>query len=298
MPEIEPPPPPIPGVDGPHPEEVRMKEIDGEVAPSAPAAPLVYDPALHDQFIKEAVRAAALNDQLRRVLYGARVGLQVVWVSNTQVQVTADYLSVEGHGFESLDLTVTMPTDLDTGSETTSTRYHLWLVCDSRGEQEKLRISLSATAPTMPGGLAAKRRICGLYNNAAGHIAPFINWKDDDWFWYNLDQNIAPYNLTVPSPAPTSPTDVVASSFVPSTSREIAVEADLVGLGSGLRLLYMRNKDTPLLVTPKWMGGGGLQSTSRRGTIGVDSVQTFQVWTPNTGRDLSLLVQGHKESYR
>lgn len=62
---------------------------------------------------------------------------------------------------------------LDTGAESSSTWYHVWLIRkDSDGSIDAL-FSLSASAPTMPAGYTAKRLIGSFYNNSTSDIRQF-----------------------------------------------------------------------------------------------------------------------------
>lgn len=85
-----------------------------------------------------------------------------------------------------LDATWTVGTNqggLDTGSEATSTWYHVWLIQRSDTGVVDVLMSTSATAPTMPASYDRKRRIGAIYNNSSGNIDAFS--QDGDTFLWS-----------------------------------------------------------------------------------------------------------------
>ena len=68
---------------------------------------------------------------------------------------------------------------LDTGSVAASTWYHVHLIRkDSDGTIDVL-LSLSATAPTMPSGYTARRRLGSILTNGSSQIVDFIQFGDE-----------------------------------------------------------------------------------------------------------------------
>ncbi|MFC2254538.1 hypothetical protein ACETRX_33345 [Labrys portucalensis] len=95
---------------------------------------------------------------------------------------------------------------LDTGSIAASTWYHVHLIRkDNDGTIDAL-LSLSATAPTMPAGYIARRRIGSIRTNGSSQITAFIQ-VGDDFIWTApvMDRNgnsasgITTVTLSVPS---------------------------------------------------------------------------------------------------
>jgi hypothetical protein len=67
---------------------------------------------------------------------------------------------------------------LDTGAEAASTWYHVWLIRkDSDGSIDAL-FSTSVSAPTMPSGYTAKRRIGSVRNDASSNLLAFTQVGD------------------------------------------------------------------------------------------------------------------------
>lgn len=64
---------------------------------------------------------------------------------------------------------------LDTGSEATSTWYHIWLIAKADGTTDVL-YSTSASSPTMPSGYTLKSLIMSFYNDSGSTIRPFVQY--------------------------------------------------------------------------------------------------------------------------
>jgi len=72
----------------------------------------------------------------------------------------------------SVNLTATITTSglngLDTGSETTATWYHIWVIYN--GSTTGSLLSISDSAPTLPSGYTFKGYVGAIYNSAAGNF--------------------------------------------------------------------------------------------------------------------------------
>lgn len=73
---------------------------------------------------------------------------------------------------------------LDSGTKSINTWYHVFLISKSDGTTDSL-YSLSATAPTLPGGYSYFRRIGSIKTDANGNIRQFIQ-KGDKFLWTSL----------------------------------------------------------------------------------------------------------------
>ena len=67
---------------------------------------------------------------------------------------------------------------LDTGTIAASTWYHVHLIRKTSDGALDALLSLSATAPTMPSGYVARRRIGSIRTNASSQINPFTQFGD------------------------------------------------------------------------------------------------------------------------
>lgn len=99
--------------------------------------------------------------------------------SNTVVNVTADELLLTSANNkitvktinENITITTSGVSGLDTGSETSSTWYHLWIIYN--GTTVNGLMSLSSTAPTMPSGYTYKGYVGAVYNNSSSNLHNF-----------------------------------------------------------------------------------------------------------------------------
>lgn len=118
---------------------------------------------------------------------------------------------------------------LDTGAIAANTWYHVHLIATADGVAVDVLLSLSATAPTMPAGYTARRRIGSLRANGSSQITPFVQLGDD--FFLNT-----PVNDVVANPIPTTATLYPLS--VPSgvrvtahlTAQQLAPTSNFIGV--------------------------------------------------------------------
>ena len=98
-----------------------------------------------------------------------------------RVTVTADELLLQDAGLVgyvartvnlTLDITVAGALGLDTGAEAASTWYHAWVIWD--GTTVSGILSLSATAPTMPGTYTWKAYVGAMRNDAGSNFLRFV----------------------------------------------------------------------------------------------------------------------------
>lgn len=114
------------------------------------------------------------------ILEGGRLS----WVSASQVNAgEAGQKSVVRDSTFSVEIAWTglisgiMPTDLDTGSETSNTWYAVHVIGNSENlatSPVKLLLSLSATAPVLPSGYDVFRRIGWVRNNGTSNLLKFF----------------------------------------------------------------------------------------------------------------------------
>jgi len=99
---------------------------------------------------------------------------------------------------------------LDTGSIANNTWYNFWLIKKDADGSGEVLISLSATAPTMPGGYTYKRRIGSGKTDGSAHWTAFI--QDGDLFqWLTQVQDVStnnPGNSAVTATLASIPTGV------------------------------------------------------------------------------------------
>lgn len=108
---------------------------------------------------------------------------------------------------------------LDTGTEATSTWYHVWLIQRSDTGVVDVLFSTSATAPTMPTNYDRKRRIGAIYNNASGNIEAFTQ-IGDEFLWSTCKVNT---RVTNPGTSAVLRTIIVPSGIKCNAKVNVAV---------------------------------------------------------------------------
>lgn len=143
---------------------------------------------------------------------------------NYQIDVTADEIVLQDSDNVpyvarsvslTIDITGTGANKLDTGSEASSTWYHIWIICN--GTTVAGLFSTSDSAPTMPSGYTYKAYVGAVYNKSDSNFDTL----------YQLD-NIATPVLTSPvlsNGTATSYTSVDCSAKVPTTARWLQGES-------------------------------------------------------------------------
>jgi hypothetical protein len=155
---------------------------------------------------------------------------------NFQIDITADELMLNnGSGgvylasavSETVDITASGASGLDTGAEANSTWYYLWIIYN--GTTVNALLSTSSTAPTMPtipSAYTYKALVGAVYNNSSGH---FISL-------YQLGNKVRIVPITDVSAA----TDVAYAAktlTVPPTAKLAQVNAQVFGSSGAADIL-------------------------------------------------------------
>ena len=118
----------------------------------------------------------------------------------------------------SSDHTVTMPIDLDTGSEAPNTWYYVWMIRNPATEAVDFKFSTSPTNPVMPSGFTQKRLISAVRNNSSSDFFIYKQHGFDVFYWIEA-------NLLGSWSGTTAWQTLDFSSFVPvAMSRKILIE--------------------------------------------------------------------------
>ena len=154
-------------------------------------------------------------------------GLKLSWVNITTVQISAgsardtnDVTNIVLGGTQNVVITASGINGLDTGSESGSTWYSVWVVSGASGTGGLL--SAHATAPTLPAGYnVAKRRIGWVYNHSDDNIQDFQMTGDgrERAVWWN--ETGADYIKVLDDGNATSWTVIDCSARVPTTAGEM-----------------------------------------------------------------------------
>lgn len=145
---------------------------------------------------------------------------------NTKVDVTADVLSVLGVAVASVnvtaDITVSGANGLDTGAAANSTWYAVFVITNALGTLIAALFSISATAPTLPGGYTTFRRVGWVRRNSSGNFVRFR--MQGDW-WYWVDAAIFTQST------PTGTIDFKSFGVSPTSKIAAFLTADIGGTG-------------------------------------------------------------------
>lgn len=105
---------------------------------------------------------------------------------NTKVDTTADSLSVQGTALLAVsvtaDITASGANGLDTGAPSNNNWYAVFVITNALGTLVASLLSLSGTAPTMPGGYTLFRRIGWVRRNGSGNFVRFR--MQGDWVYW------------------------------------------------------------------------------------------------------------------
>lgn len=125
-----------------------------------------------------------IQDPLDRLLANYRQGCAVslgtvatVIVAPGEVTCYNTGASVKKMRQNTGSTTVTMPTDLDTGTEINGVTYYIYAVADADADTFTCKLSLSNTTPT---GVTYYRRLGSVYNDSTGNFTIVSN--DIDYF--------------------------------------------------------------------------------------------------------------------
>ena len=167
-------------------------------------------------------------------------GIQIDWTDANTIAINeGQRLADDGSTF-----TVSAPiavnwSDIDTGSEASSTGYYVWLTGDSSAV-----LSLSATAPT---GVSAKWLAGWVYNDSGSDLEAFSSSVNGDHLdvWWLAFLNHQVVNVT--HPVPTTLTEVNASTggHAPaSNTAAVLLTGYTFGAASSMRVAPTSTGDT------------------------------------------------------
>lgn len=115
---------------------------------------------------------------------------------------------------ETVDITASGVNGLDTGSEASSTWYHIWAIAKADGTKDCL-LSASATAPTFPSGYTYKAYLGAVYNDSGSNFDPIVQVNNTV---------VSQFVWLVEAGTATSLTSIDASVVVPSTAKFICLD--------------------------------------------------------------------------
>lgn len=218
-------------------------------------------------------------------------GLQAEWVSDTTLRVTPGKCRSDDDTFDMVlgsnrdaVITASGAGGLDTGSESSSTGYYLWLIYDSTGETYAAMLSESATSPTMPGDYDKKRLIGYSFNNSSSNLLEFKMYGDGCTRFVHYNEPRQTVQRLLDGGTSTIWADVDCSDLVPANAISIMVHMQHSTSGLG----YIRPNAMSSLTGGSTFCFAGNENTVE---IGIDD-QTVEYDT--SGGSLTLDLTGYR----
>lgn len=161
-------------------------------------------------------------------------GLRITRTSASAIQIATGFCVDDERSFEitvsspiSVALTSSGAGGLDTGSESSNTLYHAFVIADSYGvNNPDGLLSTSFDSPTMPSGYDKKRRVASIRNNGNGDIHFFTHTGEGAhrYMMYEPDDAAGNFDIAiVAAGTATSFTNVDCSSIAPSSSKSFYI---------------------------------------------------------------------------
>lgn len=186
---------------------------------------------------------------------------------------------------ETANITASGSNGLDTGSESSSTWYSIWLIAKSDGTIDSL-LSISSTSPTMPSGYTYKLRVGWVRNNSSSDFVGFFQYNNEAWLYPAVE--------VVSAGNATSPTDVDLSSVIPPTARVFIGEFTILSATSSTRRLEVR----PNGFTEAWTyvfkrndGTGAVLS------VITDSSRLIEYNVSDSGDAAYIMSRGYRDNF-
>lgn len=163
---------------------------------------------------------------------GGFKNLKITAASNSTATITADALTLEdasGRAYRAknvnltLNLASTGANGLDTGSETASTWYSLWVIYNQATSTLACLASISATAPTLPAGYTYQARFGWLRNDASSNLWRTLQYGRRARYIVGTNPTGLPILASGNAGSISTPTwsAVATGAYVPSTASSI-----------------------------------------------------------------------------
>ena len=241
---------------------------------------------------------------------GLIIGARLTWASvstatigtaaeDSCVRDSTNMRFISFNGTIAVDIAVSGKGGLDTGSESSSTWYCVFIIDDSTGTNAPdSLLSVSATAPTMPTGYDVFRRVGWLRNNASSNFLKVIQVGSGRDRWHHWDELLLTLSILNFGQSAGAWTAVSAASLIPPTSQW--GKFGIVFQNTGQSALNTGNirptgstlvapSSTAMLISP---GIILVKSLSNQFQCPTDSNQSIDYMTSQTGNKLSISVQG------
>lgn len=176
--------------------------------------------------------------------------LSVAYATASTVTITADALVLfNSAGYArkyssislTADITASGANGLDTGTEATSTWYHIWVIAQQAGTVASL-LSVSPTAPTMPANYIFMGYVGAVYNNGSNNFVVFS--QKGNMVAVSLTNTLSAGTQTsytavsLAAAVPTTATSVLVQNIVNSSNSTSNVFLEVSSEGSGTSATY------------------------------------------------------------
>lgn len=189
--------------------------------------------------------------------------------------------------------TLALNTDLDAGTEASSTWYHVWAMGNPTTGAVVVKPSLSQINPTMPSGFTAKRRIGAVYNDGSANIRVFEQ-TGDEFRWSTPPQDVNTASLASANGtlmALSVPTNIkvfahIQGWFADGVSNQLWLSSPSVpdlGVGPGLGRADGTHTGSAFARTLLTNTSGQIRARGATGTSGQLYISTLG-WTDPRGR--------------
>lgn len=228
-------------------------------------------------------------------------GLELAWSSNTQITIgegqcknSSDATPIVSTAEITVDITSSGANGLDTGTEASSTLYHVYIIGDSDGENATAGLlSESVSSPTLPSGYDVFRRLGTVLNNSSSNIEPFFQSGvgNQRIIYYDVDPAVTNTRV-IGGGNDTTFTTLDCSGSVPSTSRQALAQIVLSG-GTTSAAFFQSTSlaSNPLLrYQPTQSTGKGYLWLVLNGS------QEVQYKIGNAGHSISVWIVGYMDN--
>lgn len=250
--------------------------------------------------LKDSGNSAPLVSILLRFIEKYMHGLEISWVSNSQVKIAKGYcrdaantvpINVESE--ITIDITASGANGRQVGlGEATNFLYHVYLIGDSDFNNSPAGLlSDSVSVPTLPSGYDVYRRLGSILNNGASNIEPFFQSGigNQRYMYYNVDPVAQTHTRLVGGSDETAFTSAFASGVVPATSRQILIQVRMIGNDTSVSYFRMfgLSADPLLRYQPTQSEGRSYLWVPANGS------QSFQYRIGNNLHEISIWVVGY-----
>ena len=272
----------------------RFPEVALASVPTPPAGKLFIFVDLADKHLKSKDDAGTVED-LAAWAPGFLRAARLTFATAAQVTIgtasvasyardAADSFNIEWTGALTADITTSGAGGLDTGSEAASTWYAVHVIADSsKVNPVDALLSLSATAPTLPAGYDAFRRLGWARNDGSSNFIDFIQFGENQHRLIKYVDAVSNRQVLAAGAA-TVVTAVGLAALVPTTSRKAYIHA----FQNGTQIADLYNGTAGAILAQLQVGNELALSS-----FPTDASQNIAYDHPAAGGSLDIWLEGY-----